>query len=68
LAHVVLWAGAIRFGGGAFVGFICWLGFVAAPLFSETIYEKRPFKLFAINIGYWLLALVISGGVLAAWQ
>jgi hypothetical protein len=39
---------------------------VAAPLFSETIYERRPFKLFAISTGYWLVALVISGGVLAA--
>ena len=68
LAHVVLWAGATTVCRGAFVGFICWLGFVAAPLFAETIYEKRPCRLFAINIGYWLVALVLSGGVLAAWR
>ena len=68
LAHMVLWSGATTFCWGAFIGFICWLGFIAAPLLSETMYEKRPFKLFAINTGYWLLALLISGGLLAAWH
>jgi hypothetical protein len=68
LAHVVLWAGATTICWGVIIGFICWLGFVAAPLLSETMYEKRPFKLFAINTGYWLLALLISGGLLAAWH
>jgi hypothetical protein len=68
LAHVVMWSGAGRIGGGVFVGFICWLGFIAAPLFAETIYEQRPYALFAINSGYWLAVLVISGGLLAAWH
>jgi hypothetical protein len=68
LAHVVIWSGWTGFGCGAFIGFICWLGFIAAPLCSETMYERRPFKLFAINAGYWLVALLISGGVLAAWR
>jgi hypothetical protein len=68
LAHVVLWSGATTIGCGAFIGFICWLGFIAAPLFSETIYEQRPWKLFAINTGYWLAALLGSGCLLAAWH
>ena len=68
LAHVVMWSGAATIGGGVFVGFICWLGFIATPLFAETIYEQRPWELFAINSGYWLVALVICGGLLAAWH
>ena len=68
LAHVVMWSGAAKIGGGVFVGFICWLGFIAAPLFAETIYEQRPYVLFAINSGYWLAVLVISGGLLAVWH
>jgi hypothetical protein len=68
LAHVVLWSGVATFFCGAFIGFICWLGFIAAPLCSETMYEKRSFKLFAINSGYWLVSLLVSGGVLAVWQ
>ncbi|MDR3773719.1 MAG: DUF1761 domain-containing protein [Terracidiphilus sp.] len=68
LAHVVMWSGATTWCWGALVGFICWLGFVATPLFFEKLYEQRPLKLFAINAGYWLVALVSSGVLLAAWH
>ncbi len=68
LAHVVLWSGAPTFAWGALVGFICWLGFFAAPNFPQGIYESRPFKLFAINSGYWLMGLLLAGGILAAWR
>ena len=68
LAHVVLWSGASTIFEGAFIGFICWLGFVAAPIFGETIYEQRPWKLFGINTGYWLAALLGSGCLLAVWH
>lgn len=68
LAHVVLWSGADTVHRGAFIGGICWLGFIAAPLFAQHLYEKRSFKLFAINTGYWLVALLISGVLLAVWR
>jgi len=68
LAHVVLWSAATTWCWGAFIGFICWLGFVAAPLFSEKMYEQRPMQLFAINSGYWLVSLVGSGALLACWH
>lgn len=68
LAHVVLWSGAPTFSWGALVGFICWLGFFAAPNFPQSIYEKRPFKLFVINSGYWLVGLILAGGLLAVWH
>ncbi len=67
LAHMVKWAGADSFGFGAFIGGIVWLGFFAAPAFPQGIYESRPFKLFAINAGYWLVGLLIVGGLLAVW-
>jgi nitrate reductase gamma subunit len=65
---VIYWSGANTLHRGAFVGFICWLGFMAAPLFAETNYEKRPYKLFAINSGYWLVSMLLSGVVLAVWR
>jgi len=68
LAHVVIWSGASSFPHGVLIGCICWLGFIAVPLYSEMVYEQRPFKLFAINTGYWLVALLVSGGLLAAWR
>jgi hypothetical protein len=68
LAHVVIWSGAKSVAAGALIGFILWLGFLAAPLCASYIYEGRPFKLFAINTGYWLVALLITGGLLAVWR
>jgi hypothetical protein len=68
LAHIVIWTQAATFGWGALVGFIVWVGFIAAPNLPQGIYEGRPFKLFAINSGYWLVGLLIIGGVLAVWR
>lgn len=49
---------------GAFIGFFLWLGFVATPPFAQYVHERRPFKLYVINTGYWLVALMISGALL----
>jgi hypothetical protein len=68
LARMLLWAHAGSWRWGAVIGGICWLGFIAVPLFSQHLYEKRPCKLFVINAGYWLVALLISGVVLAVWR
>jgi hypothetical protein len=68
LAHIVYWSGAETVGAGCFVALVCWLGFVVIPSFAETIYEQRPYPLFAINTGYWLCTMLISGGLIAAWR
>ena len=68
LAHFVRWSGVETFAWGALIGFIVWVGFFAAPRLPQGIYENRPFKLFAINEGYWLVGLLIIGGLLAIWH
>ncbi|MGD0737813.1 MAG: DUF1761 domain-containing protein [Terracidiphilus sp.] len=68
LAHVVQWSYASNFPWGVFIGFICWLGFVVPLLFMQTLHEKRSYMLLAINVFYWLFAIIISAGLLAQWQ
>jgi hypothetical protein len=68
LAHIIFWSGASDFGHGAFVGFIAWLGFYAAPVYAFSLFEDTPFTVVAINAGYWLVGIVVSGGVLAIWR
>ena len=68
LANIVIWTGADTFAWGALAGLIVWIGFFVAPNLPQGIYENRPFKLFAINNGYWLVGLPIIGGVLAIWR
>src|ERR1700758_1169838 len=47
LDHLIIWANAGSVHGGAFIGFLAWFGFFAAPNFPQGIYERRPFRLFA---------------------
>jgi hypothetical protein len=68
LAHIIGWAHANSVHWGAFIGFLVWLGFFVAPNYPQGIYERRPFKLFAINNGYWLVGLLIVGVLLAVWR
>jgi hypothetical protein len=68
MAHFIFWSGGSTIGWGAFIGFLIWFGFFAAPSFPQGIYEKRPFALFVINNGYWLVGLVIVGALLAVWR
>jgi hypothetical protein len=68
LAHVLGWAGVSTVGWGVFVGVLVWLGFFVAPALPQAIYENRPFRLFAINAGYWLVGLIVVGGLLAVWH
>ena len=65
LAHMVKWSGGTNMQHGIYVGAICWAGFMAPVMFTEHIFERRPAKLFAINAVYWLLAMMIGGGILA---
>jgi hypothetical protein len=68
IAHIVGWVGATTFTIGAKIGVICWVGFVAPPLFTQHIAENRRANLFAINAAYWLLVLAIGGGLTAAFH
>lgn len=68
LAQIFAMAGTTGFMNGLALAVVCWLGFMAPPLFAQHIYESRPANLFAINAGYWVVAMALSGGVLAAWK
>jgi len=68
LANIIVWSNTKGFGPGAIIGILAWIGFIAAPNLPQGLYERRPFKLFAINSGYWLLGLFIVGGILGSWR
>jgi hypothetical protein len=68
LGNIILWTNVTGFKSGCVVGVLMWIGFVAAPYLPQGLYEKRPFKLFAINSGYWFLGLFIVGGLLGSWR
>lgn len=69
LARLLVWtrAGddlvtALKIGGWV------WLGFVVVWMLNGWLYESKPFKLFVINSGYALFAILVSAGILTLWQ
>jgi hypothetical protein len=68
LVHLDQWIFADTFARGISVGILFWIGLMAPPLLTQHIFENRPFKLFAINAAYWLLAMGLGGGILAVWR
>ena len=68
LVHAVRYAGANSATLGAVVGFMNWLGFVAVSQLNGVLYGRRPLAMFAIEAGYWLVALVVMGAILGGWR
>jgi hypothetical protein len=50
---------------GMKVGFAMWLGFVATVQLTDTLFGRKPFKLFLINTGYQLTCYLVMGAILA---
>jgi hypothetical protein len=53
---------------GAWLGLLVWLAFSAATTASDTVFSGRPWKLWKINTGYYLVVLLINGALLAVWS
>lgn len=68
LAHFVRYAGSTSAADGAVTGFWLWLGFTAITMAANSIFEGRPWKLWQINAGYFLVVLILNGAILAAWN
>lgn len=54
--------------GGLMSGFWTWLGFAMPIQLEAVLWEKKPWKLFAINTGYRLVSLLIMGVIIALWR
>lgn len=68
LVHFVRYAGALSAVKGAEVGFWLWAAFVAVVMATNIVFEGRPWRLWAINSGYFLVVLLVNGAILAAWR
>lgn len=50
--------------GGFVVGFWSWLGFVAPVMLSSVLWEGKSWKLFFLQSGYYLVALIVMGMII----
>ena len=68
LAHFVVYAGSNTFAEGLVTGFWLWVAFVAVVATVHYAFEGRSWLLWKINAGYFLVVLLINGGLLAIWH
>lgn len=68
LANMIVWTGISGVMFGLELGFIVWLGFVAVTSIADVVFAKKPWKLWLINNGYYLVVLMINGALLSYWQ
>jgi hypothetical protein len=53
---------------GLQAGFWTWLGFIVTTQLNAVLWEQKPFKVYLINIGYYLVSFLVMGSILAVWQ
>lgn len=64
---------AMFIGGGAGVSFGAFTGFMTGTFFVATafgvvyLFEQRPFALWGIDAGYYILSFTMMGAILGAW-
>lgn len=56
--------GVFDIGEAARFGFWCWAGFVAPTMLGQVLWEHRPFALYLLNAGYWLLSMIVMAIIL----
>jgi hypothetical protein len=71
MAYVLTWfidaTGATTFADGAWLGFYAWLGFLATTMLNPVLWKNSPFTLYLLDTAHYLIALVVSAGVLTVW-
>jgi hypothetical protein len=67
LALLIALLGLDSWMGGAKLGAICWLGFVATIGFTSYLYSNKNITTWMIDAAYQLLFLVGAGAILAVW-
>ena len=53
---------------GIRVAAMLWVGFVMPVWALEYVYELRPWSLFGINAGFWLLGMILMGAIVGGWK
>ena len=72
LQHALFFAstylGAYGASAGLVAGFWNWIGFVAPVTLGTVLWEGKPWKLWLLNNGYYLVTLSVMGIILAVWR
>jgi len=60
--------GSVTASSGALYGFMIGIAFVATSIGINILYQRKSFTLWAIDAGYQVLYLAVSGAILGGWH
>ena len=64
----IMAAGQVQGAGAALqTAFWLWLGIVATTYTLNQIYDSRPWRVWAVNVGYHLASMALIALILALW-
>lgn len=55
-------------GFGVFAGLMIAGFWIGTSRLNDVLYERKPWKLFFINLGYYVVIYIIMGAILGAWH
>lgn len=71
LAHALVFASSYMHLSGILAGleagFWNWIGFIVPATLGGVLWENKSWKWFGIVAGYYLVALIVAGCILALW-
>ena len=67
-AHLVEYLSLHTAWEGIQTAFWLWVGFVVPVCISAVLFEGKPWKLFFINVFYYLVSFATMGAILSVWM
>ncbi len=71
LAHAIVFAGSYLHTSGVSAGmqgaWWSWIGFIVPVSLGTILWDGKPWKLWFINIGYYLATLIVMGIIFGLW-
>jgi hypothetical protein len=64
LGHLMSLTGMGSVSGGVQLGVLLWAGFILTVGLGMILWEGKPFKLYVLVMGYWLVNLIVAGAIL----
>jgi hypothetical protein len=61
-------SGAMNARRGMKVAVFLWMGCILPVQATQAAFELRGYGLFALNSGFWLLAMLLMGAIVGAWK
>ena len=67
LANIIKFSGAVTLLEGLGIGFLAWIGFVAAIMLGSVLWEGRDVKLYILNVLCYLVSFLVMSAIFVLW-